>query len=211
MNKLQFYNKKDELILDSEPLSGWKILIVDDDPEIHQVTRLVLNRFQFDNKAIQILEAHSAEEAKAFFQNEKNISVAFIDVIMETDRAGLDLVDYVRNDLNNHTVRIIIRTGQPGIIQEQTTINNYDIDDKRAAVPAIQFYISDEGPGIPEQELELIFSKFTQSSETASGAGGTGLGLSISNEIAKLLEGKVWAENKKEKGATFNFLLPLNN
>ncbi len=63
MSKLQFYRTK-KIILDPELSLGWKILIVDDDPQVHQVTQLVLNRFQLNNKTIQILQATSAEEAK---------------------------------------------------------------------------------------------------------------------------------------------------
>jgi len=37
-----------------------------------------------------------------------------LDVIMETDQAGLDLVEFIRDTLKNETVRIILRTGQPG-------------------------------------------------------------------------------------------------
>ena len=129
MNKLQFSNKATDTHLSQNASPAWKVLIVDDEPEIHQVTKLVLNRFQFKNQTVQILDAHSAEEAKTYFQTESDIAVAFVDVIMETDKAGLELVDFVRNQLQNQDVRIIIRTGQPGIIQEQTTINNYDIDD----------------------------------------------------------------------------------
>jgi signal transduction histidine kinase len=84
-------------------------------------------------------------------------------------------------------------------------------DQETMSIKALHFYIEDDGPGIPEDELLDIFNKFVQSSKTANGAGGTGLGLSISSEIAKLLNGKVWAENKIDKGSVFNFLLPLNN
>lgn len=129
MSKLQFSTKNTKVRPLADSDVSWKILVVDDEPEVHQITKLVLNRFQFQSKGIEILEAHSAEEARQCFEKEKNIAVAFVDVIMETDKAGLDLVEFVRNQLNNHDVRIIIRTGQPGIIQEQTTINNYDIDD----------------------------------------------------------------------------------
>lgn len=129
MNKLKFFNNSDDTLPTAELTPRWKVLIVDDEPEIHQITKLVLNRFQFKDHTIEILCANSAEEAKNYFKKEKDIAVAFVDVIMETDKAGLDLVEFVRNDLNNQDVRIIIRTGQPGIIQEQTTINNYDIDD----------------------------------------------------------------------------------
>lgn len=68
--------------------------------------------------------------------------------------------------------------------------------------------IKDEGPGIPEDELESIFDKFTQSSKTKTGAGGTGLGLAICNEIIIAHQGKIWVENSPEAGATFNILLP---
>jgi PAS domain S-box-containing protein len=74
--------------------------------------------------------------------------------------------------------------------------------------PAIGCRISDEGPGIPESELEAVFDKFIQSSKTKTGAGGTGLGLAISRMIVEAHGGRIWAENNKPKGAAFSFTLP---
>lgn len=75
--------------------------------------------------------------------------------------------------------------------------------------PALMVKIEDEGTGIPENELELIFDKFIQSSKTKTGAGGTGLGLSICHEIISLHHGHIWAENNSKGGATFSFILPV--
>jgi len=76
--------------------------------------------------------------------------------------------------------------------------------------PTLLISIKDEGPGVPEDELELIFDRFTQSSNTKTGAGGTGLGLAICDEIIKAHKGKIWAENNPEKGVSFSFLLPFD-
>src|SRR5207245_10145989 len=46
--------------------------------------------------------------------------------------AGLDLVEYIRNDIKNETVRIILRTGQPGQAPERRVIVQYDINDYKA-------------------------------------------------------------------------------
>jgi len=69
--------------------------------------------------------------------------------------------------------------------------------------------VHDQGPGIPESELEAVFDKFVQSSTTKSGAGGTGLGLSICKEVVSAHGGRIWAENKSEGGALFSFEIPL--
>lgn len=74
--------------------------------------------------------------------------------------------------------------------------------------PALKIQVQDQGVGIPEEELELVFDKFAQSSKTKSGAGGTGLGLSITREIVEAHGGTIWAENGKNGGACFNVLLP---
>jgi len=70
--------------------------------------------------------------------------------------------------------------------------------------------VGDEGPGIPEAELEAVFDKFIQSSKTKSGAGGTGLGLPICQEILKAHGGRIWAENRDPNGAIFSFVIPRN-
>jgi c-di-GMP phosphodiesterase len=75
-------------------------------------------------------------------------------------------------------------------------------------LPAILVAVKDQGIGIPENELESVFNKFIQSSKTNTGTGGTGLGLAISKEIINGHNGKIWAENNPEGGATFNFVLP---
>ncbi|NQU63345.1 MAG: response regulator [SAR324 cluster bacterium] len=77
-------------------------------------------------------------------------------------------------------------------------------------IPAVKISIIDEGIGIPENELETVFDKFSQSSRTKTGAGGTGLGLAICREIIEAQKGKIWAENNADGGATFSFVLPLN-
>jgi signal transduction histidine kinase len=68
--------------------------------------------------------------------------------------------------------------------------------------------VIDKGIGVPNNELESIFDKFIQSSKTKTGAGGTGLGLAICKEIIEAHNGKIWAENNPEGGATFSFMLP---
>jgi signal transduction histidine kinase len=76
-------------------------------------------------------------------------------------------------------------------------------------VPAITMAIKDEGIGIPENELGLVFDKFIQSSKTNTGAGGTGLGLAICKEIIEAHNGKIWAENNKNEGSTLSFMIPI--
>jgi signal transduction histidine kinase len=76
--------------------------------------------------------------------------------------------------------------------------------------PGVCCRIIDEGPGIPETELEAVFDKFIQSSKTKTGAGGTGLGLAICHSIVAEHGGKICAENRKPKGAIFTFVIPRN-
>lgn len=107
----------------------WCVLLVDDDREVHAVTRLALKGFQFQGCALDLLSAHSAEEGRQVFNQRDDIALAIVDVVMETDHAGLDLVHYVRNTLDNHRTRLVLRTGQPGQAPEDKVIREYDIDD----------------------------------------------------------------------------------
>jgi len=110
-------------------LEGWKVLIVDDEPEIHEVTRLVLGGFRFEGRPLKFISAYSADQAKERLQAEGDIAVMLLDVVMEHERAGLELVREVRQTLNNRNLRIVLRTGQPGQAPEQEVISNYDIND----------------------------------------------------------------------------------
>jgi response regulator RpfG family c-di-GMP phosphodiesterase len=111
------------------PAQNWKVLLVDDEPEIHDVTRLVLRGFRFEGRPLQILSALTTDEAKRLLAANLDIGVILLDVVMENDRSGLDLVDHIRNVLNNRSVRIVLRTGQPGEAPEQEVITRYDIND----------------------------------------------------------------------------------
>ena len=71
----------------------------------------------------------TAEEAKEYLAEHKDVAVVFLDVVMESDQAGLALVDYIRNVLGNRDVRIVLRTGQPGQAPEHEVIIKYDIND----------------------------------------------------------------------------------
>lgn len=108
---------------------GWKILIVDDEPEIHEVTRLVLGSFRFEGRPLQFISAYSADQAMDVLRGQDDVAVMLLDVVMEHERAGLELVREVRQTLGNRNLRIVLRTGQPGQAPEQEVISNYDIND----------------------------------------------------------------------------------
>lgn len=116
----------------SEELGRWKVLIVDDEPEVHAVTKLALNDFVFQEKRLEFISAYSGEEAKEIFLEHKDIAVVLLDVVMESDDAGLLVADFVRNEANNNFTRIILRTGQPGQAPERDVIINYDINDYKS-------------------------------------------------------------------------------
>jgi len=113
----------------SEP---WTVLIVDDDPAVHATTRMVLRGLAFDGRPIRFLSAWSDAEARRVFAETPDIAVALVDVVMESDDAGLRLVRHVRETLGNRAVRIILRTGQPGQAPERDVVLNHDINDYKS-------------------------------------------------------------------------------
>ncbi|MGH8085067.1 MAG: DUF3369 domain-containing protein [Lysobacter sp.] len=110
---------------------AWKLLLVDDDPEVHAVTQLVLGNFRFQDHPLEILSATSEAEARQLLAEHADIAVVFLDVVMEHDRSGLLLVEHIRRELGNHDIRIVLRTGQPGQAPEQDVVSRYDINDYR--------------------------------------------------------------------------------
>ncbi len=113
-------------IVSSEP---WRVLIVDDEEVVHNTTKLVLHDFVFEDRSIEFLSAYSSREAKVVLEDNPDIAVVFLDVVMEEEDAGLRLVRYIREDLENKLIRIILRTGQPGQAPEDRVIIDYDIND----------------------------------------------------------------------------------
>lgn len=133
-NELLFQEDEEATIF-TENLSSpsndnkWKILIVDDEEEVHTVTKMALRRFTFDGKSVHFLSAYSAAEGKILLSENMDIAVVLLDVVMEKEDSGLQLARYIRTELNNHLVRIILRTGQPGQAPEHKVVVEYDIND----------------------------------------------------------------------------------
>ncbi len=107
----------------------WHILVVDDEVEVHMVTRLALKKTKIFGKNLKIHSADSAKQAKELLQSNIPFAMAIIDVVMETDKAGLELVSWIREVKENHHIRLVLRTGQPGQAPEKEVIANYDIND----------------------------------------------------------------------------------
>ncbi|MBF0337609.1 MAG: hybrid sensor histidine kinase/response regulator [Nitrospirae bacterium] len=108
--------------------SAWKVIIVDDEPEVHRATRATLVDFVFQERQLHFVSAFSAKEARQVIKDNADVSVIILDVVMESEQAGLSLVRYIRQELGNKHVRILIRTGQPGIAPEKSVIVDYDIN-----------------------------------------------------------------------------------
>lgn len=107
----------------------WRILIVDDDVDVHVVTKFALSTTSFQGRRLSFLHAYSAEEAITLLRATPDIALILLDVIMETPEAGLRLARQIREDMHNDLVRIVLRTGQPGQALEHSIIVDYDIND----------------------------------------------------------------------------------
>jgi signal transduction histidine kinase len=110
----------------------WKVAIIDDDQSVHDGTRLALSDYVLNGQGLELLSAYSAAEGRELLEAHPDVAVVLLDVIMETDDAGLRLIDYVRTTLNRESLRIILRTGQPGQAPERRVIVDYDINDYKA-------------------------------------------------------------------------------
>src|SRR6476620_5030149 len=119
---------------DEPPEQGprWKIAVIDDEPAVHDGTRFALHDYRLNGQGLEILSAYSAAEGRELMRNHPDVAVVLLDVIMESDTAGLGLVEFIRKELKNETVRIILRTGQPGQAPERRVIVDYDINDYKA-------------------------------------------------------------------------------
>ena len=107
----------------------WKVIIADDEVEVHNVTRMVLDDYEFEGKGLEFHSAFSGRETRLLIEKHPDTAVILLDVVMETDDAGLQLASFIRNEMKNRFVRIILRTGQPGKAPEKDVIINYDINE----------------------------------------------------------------------------------
>ncbi|MBV7538642.1 DUF3369 domain-containing protein [Duganella sp. sic0402] len=110
----------------------WRVLIVDDDVDVHAVTRLALRNVSFKGRELELFSAYSGREAFDILRDTPDIALVLLDVVMETDDAGLILARRIREELHNSIVRVVLRTGQPGQAPEQRVIIEYDINDYKA-------------------------------------------------------------------------------
>ncbi len=107
----------------------WRVLIVDDDGDVHKATELAMQGLTIEGEPLSFLHASSAAQARQLLASEANIAVVLLDVVMESEDAGLQLVRHIRDELCERAVRIVLRTGQPGYAPEIETVQAYDIND----------------------------------------------------------------------------------
>ena len=122
----------------------WEVLLVDDEPDVLKISELAMKGFEVYGLPLNIHTAQSKAEAIEFLNSRPDhdwawdLSVAFIDVVMETDTAGLELCKYIREEMDDRLTQLFIRTGQPGIAPERDVIDIYDINGYFTKVEAIE-------------------------------------------------------------------------
>ena len=118
---------------------AWKVMVVDDEEDIHSVTRIALKSFTYRDRGIEFIHSHSAEESKPLLRENPDIAVILLDVVMETNTAGLDLVKFIRDDVHLKYTQIILRTGYPGYAPEREVIVSYEINDYKTKTELTAF------------------------------------------------------------------------
>jgi signal transduction histidine kinase/FixJ family two-component response regulator len=129
--RLIFNTDEEEALTDQDEVieNKWKIIIADDEKQVHRVTNFVLKRYTFAGKGLSIISAYSGQEVKELIKLHPDTALILLDVVMEENDTGLQVVKYIREVLQNDLVKIILRTGQPGQAPEHDVITHYHIDD----------------------------------------------------------------------------------
>ncbi|HTD04898.1 DUF3369 domain-containing protein, partial [Undibacterium sp.] len=158
----------------ARPQPTWRIMIIDDDPDVHSATTFALGSLEIQHRALSFLHAYSAAEARDILRQESDIAIILLDVVMEQEDAGLQLVSHIRKTLGLADVRIILRTGQPGYAPEIDAIRDYDINDYKtkseltrtklytAVTSAIRSYEQICAISASRRGLELIINASTE-------------------------------------------------
>jgi signal transduction histidine kinase/AraC-like DNA-binding protein len=133
------FEEKEKIYPSTKPVKTWKVLVVDDEEDIHSVTRMALKGFIYQNKEIEFLDTYSARESRKVIRENPDIAVILLDVVMETNNAGLELVKYIRDKAGNHFTQIILRTGYPGQAPEREVIVSYEINDYKTKTELTSF------------------------------------------------------------------------
>lgn len=107
----------------------WKMIIVDDEEDVHWITRRVLRDYHYANRGLEFISAYTGQEAKQLLRDHPGAALILLDVVMETDDTGLQIVRFIREELNNDLIRIVLRTGQPGKAPEREIVTQFDIND----------------------------------------------------------------------------------
>lgn len=129
--QLDFLKEDPEPLKKSVPIGTYKLMIADDDREVHMITKMILKDFVFEGKKLEFVHAYTGEETKRLLVEHPDTAILFLDVVMESHQSGLEVVGYLRETLKNNMTRIVLRTGQPGEAPEEEVIKQYDINDYR--------------------------------------------------------------------------------
>ncbi|MCB0166830.1 MAG: hypothetical protein KDI79_21565 [Anaerolineae bacterium] len=158
-----------------DKIDTWKVMLVDDKAEAHQVARLALQKFKFEDKPLQFISAYSAEQAQQLIEAHPDTALILLDIVMEENDSGLKVASYIRNILKNRLVRIVLRTGQPGHAPEEAVIMDYDINDYKVkteltrekllttVMGALRSYRDIQTVEINRQELAELYANLEKS------------------------------------------------
>jgi len=127
MANMNFFKNNDDQ--DNKDIDSWKILIADDESDVHRLTKTVLKNFTYKDKKLEFLSAYSGEETIRILETNEDVVLVLLDVIMETDDAGLQVTKKIRDELHNNFIQIVLRTGQPADVPEAEVVKNYEIND----------------------------------------------------------------------------------
>jgi response regulator RpfG family c-di-GMP phosphodiesterase len=110
-------------------LKPWKVVIADDDEEIHKITKLALNDYRYLNQPIEFIDSYSKSETLNILRSHNDIALVLLDVVMDEPNSGLQIVKFIRETLREPMTRIILRTGEPGSAPEKEVVSKFDIND----------------------------------------------------------------------------------